>query len=138
MGDTQESTDRRQARRYRVAVPVELEHGKGVTRDISASGIFFETDLSYPLGVTLSFSLVLEHADPGGPVHLQCQGEVVRVKRCEGKVGVAVRFTSYRFDLPGQSCPSLDHSERFPDFASSPVFQQEGPGAGQRKLRAGN
>jgi PilZ domain len=70
MGETQEFTDRRQARRYRVAVPVELEQGAGLTHDISASGVFFETDSSFPVGVTISFSLVLEHADPGGPVRL--------------------------------------------------------------------
>jgi len=138
MGETQECADRRQARRYRVTVPVELEQGAGTTRDISASGVFFETDLSCSLGATLSFPLVLEHADPGGPVRLQCQGEVVRVEQCEGKVGVAVCFTSYWFDLQGQSCPSLGQSELFPDFASSPVFRQEGFPGVERKSSAGD
>ena len=136
MRETQESTYRRQARRYRVAVPVELAQGTGITRDISASGVFFETDLSFPVNATLSFSLVLEHADPGGPVRLQCQGEVVRVEQREGKMGVAVRFTSYWFDLPGQDYPRLGQSELFPDFASSSVFRQEEPSAEQRKSPA--
>jgi hypothetical protein len=69
-------------------------------------------------------------------VRLQCQGEVVRVEQREGKVGVAVCFTSYWFDLQGQSCPRLGQSELFPDFASSPVFRQERLGAGQRKSPA--
>ena len=136
MGGIYEFTDRRQARRYRIAVPVELDHGTGLTRDISTSGIFFETDQSCSVGTTLSFSLVLEHADPGGPVRLQCQGEVVRVEQRESKVGVAVCFTAYRFDLPGKGSPGFEQSERLPDFASSPVFRQEGPGMKQRKSQA--
>ena len=131
----QESTDRRQARRYRVAVSVELEQGAGTTRDISAFGVFFETDLSCLPGATLSFSLVLEHVDPGGPVRLHCQGEVVRVERREGKVGVAVCFTSYRFDLQEQACPGLGQAEQLPDFASSPVFRQKELSARQRKVQ---
>jgi len=133
VGDIYEFTDRRQARRYRIAVPVELDHGTGLTRDISTSGVFFETDQSCSVGTTLSFSLVLEHADPRGPMRLHCRGEVVRVEQKEGKVGVAVCFTSYRFDLHEQSRPQLEQTGRFPDFASSSMFRREGPGAGQRK-----
>jgi hypothetical protein len=136
VGEAQDFTDRRHARRYRVAVPVELELGTGLTRDISASGVFFETGSLFPVGITISFSLVLEHADPGGLVRLQCQGEVVRVEQHEGKVGVAVCFTAYRFDLPVQGSPRFEQSERLPDFASSPVFRQEGSGMKQRKSQA--
>jgi PilZ domain-containing protein len=93
------AADRRQARRYRLALPVELEHGTGLTRDISASGVFFKTNSSFRLGETIRFSLVLEYADPSGPLRLHCQGEIVRVERYEGTVGVAVRFTSCWFDL---------------------------------------
>ncbi|MBI3798856.1 MAG: PilZ domain-containing protein [Deltaproteobacteria bacterium] len=129
------AVDRRQARRYRVALPIELEHGTGLTRDISACGVFFATDASFPVGVTISLSLVLEYADLDGPVRLPCQGEVVRVERYEGNVGVAVRFTAYWFDLQGQGYPSLGQSAVFPDFVSSPAFRQDGLGAGRRKLR---
>ena len=90
-------TERRQARRYRAALPVELEAGTGLTRDVSAAGAFFETGLSFSVGETISFSLVLEHADPGGPLRLQCQGEVVRVEPSASQVGVAVRFMAYSF-----------------------------------------
>ena len=120
--NTTEVTDRRHARRYRTALPVELKHGTGLTRDISTSGVFFETDLSFLLGITFRFSLVLEYADPDGPVRLQCQGKIVRVEPREDKIGVAVRFTSYCFDLQEQGFPRPGQSERFPNFASSPVF----------------
>jgi hypothetical protein len=129
------AADRRQARRYRLALPIELEHGTGLTRDISASGVFFETDSSFPVGGTISFSLVLEYADPSGPLRLHCQGEIVRVERYEGKVGVAVRFTAYWFDRQAQSGTSPGQSERFTDFASSPIFRQDGRSAGRRRSR---
>ena len=137
MEDIPKATDRRQARRYRIVIPVELEHRKGFTRDISASGIFFETELTHPLGATLSFSLVLEHADPGSPVHLQCQGEVVRVEQCGDKVGIAVHFTSYQFDLPGQSCSNLSQS----NYLTSHHLRfsaRKGSVWGRRKLQVDN
>ncbi len=96
MTDIPGSTDRRQARRYQIALPVELEHGTGITRDASAAGVFFETDLLFSPGVSISFSLVFEHADADGPLRFQCQGEVLRVEQHADKVGVAVRLTSYR------------------------------------------
>lgn len=98
---------------------MELEQRTGLTRDISTAGVFFETDSSVPVGATLRFSFVLEYADPEGPVRLRCQGEVVRVERRKGKVGVAVRFSSYRFDLAEQGCPSLEQAELFSDRADS-------------------
>jgi hypothetical protein len=93
------STDRRQARRYRLALPVELGGSRGQTRDISTSGAFLElnTDPAFSPGESVSFSLRLEHAEPGQPVHLQCQGVVVRAEPHQGKMGIAVHITSVRF-----------------------------------------
>ena len=138
MGDTQDFVDRRQARRHRLAVPIELEQRTGLTRNISTSGLFFETDSSFPVGATINFSLLLEHADPGGPFRLRCQGEVMRVEPGDGTVGVAVRFTSYWFGLQGWSCANPEQSELPPDLASSPIFPQDEGGTGQKKLRTEN
>jgi hypothetical protein len=93
------SDDRRQAQRFRLALPVELGDTTGQTRDISTSGVFLEldTDRTFSRGESVSFTLQSEHADPNHPVHLQCQGVVVRVEPREGKVGVAVRIASVRF-----------------------------------------
>jgi hypothetical protein len=102
MDDIPQVADRRQAPRYRVALCVELEQRTGLTRDVSTAGVFFETDPPVSVGATLRFSFALAYADPEGPVRLRCQGEVVRVERRKSRVGVAVRFTSYRFDLTGQ------------------------------------
>lgn len=88
--------ERRRATRYQVGLPVELQNGSGVTRDVSESGVFFETDRALTPGSPISFSLILGHADPEGPFRLECKGSIVRVEESEGKVGVAARISSYR------------------------------------------
>ena len=72
-------------------MPVDLGTTTGVTRDVSASGVFFETDVPYTLGNEISFAMDLETA--GGKMVLRCRGEIVRVKPGDGKVGVAVKIT---------------------------------------------
>jgi PilZ domain len=91
--------ERRRARRYRVAVPVELEGvERGLTRDISTSGVFFETTEALVRGAPLTFSLFLEQTDLSGPVWVVCTGQVVRVDRRPDGVGVAATIESFRFD----------------------------------------
>jgi len=96
------SGDRRQTPRIVVALPVERESGKGVTRDVSISGAFFETDQSLSPGASIGFSMLLEHVDPLGPLRLRCEGWVVRVVPRENKVGVAVAIKDYRLEPTGQ------------------------------------
>ena len=96
------SGDRRQAPRIVVALPVELESGKGVTRDVSISGAFFETDQSLSPGASIGLSMLLEHVDPRGPLRLRCEGLVVRVEPRKSKVRVAVAFEEYRLEPTGQ------------------------------------
>jgi len=98
MADTLKIPDRRKAPRFRVAIPVELLEGTGITRDLSAYGVFFETDRSFALGEVIQFALVLEYIDPRQPVRLQCRGHVVRLERQGNTVGVAVAVTAYRLD----------------------------------------
>jgi hypothetical protein len=98
MADTLEIPDRRKAPRFQVALPVELVGGTGMTRDLSARGVFFETDRIFGLGEVIQFALVLEYIDPGQPVRLQCRGRVVRLERQGNTMGVAVAVTAYRLD----------------------------------------
>jgi len=77
---------------------VELASGKGVTRDFSGSGIFFETDRSFTPGQPIEFTLVLEHIDPKRPVRVTCKGEIVRVEKSGQKIGVAAAISSYEFE----------------------------------------
>ncbi len=91
--------ERRRAPRLPIAIPVELEGGTGLTRDVSISGVFFETDRYLVLGEQVRLTLILGRLSPEDPVRLQCDGRVVRVERREMQVrlGVAVAIESYRF-----------------------------------------
>jgi hypothetical protein len=83
--------DNRKEERVPAAWRVDLDSGGvGTTRDVSASGIFFEGDASYACGTSIEFSIDIN--TPGGPMILRCRGEVVRVERRDTKVGVAVRI----------------------------------------------
>jgi Tfp pilus assembly protein PilZ len=77
--------------RFRLALPLQLKNGIGITRDISTSGIFFETERAYSIGETIRLSLHFEHES------LQCEARVVRVEPRNGQFGVAVELTSYIF-----------------------------------------
>jgi hypothetical protein len=89
---------RRQEQRLAVALPIELHNGYGVTRNVSASGVFFETSLPFSQGAAISFCLLLDHADPVGPIRLHCQGKILRVEHLPGKSGVAVSIDQHRFE----------------------------------------
>jgi hypothetical protein len=89
--------ERRQAVRFPIAIPVELEEGTGITRDVSLSGVFFETNQWFAPGEPVRLTLILERASPGDPIRLQCEGQVVRVGRSNAKVEVAVAITSHSF-----------------------------------------
>ncbi len=97
------SPERRQATRFKGTLSVKWKKGAGITRDFSASGIFFETDQFFSSGEPVEFALKLEHFDPGRSVHLRCKGEVVRVERSEEKMGVAMVINSYRFEESGEN-----------------------------------
>jgi len=98
--------ERRQALRFPMTLPVELERGSGITRNISTSGVFFETDQVLSTGALIRLILALEEPTyPGTPICLHCQGQIVRAEQHEEKMGVAVAFTSYRFETlssPGE------------------------------------
>jgi hypothetical protein len=57
--------ERRRGNRVFVKLPITLEGGKGVTRDVNANGIYFESDVNCDPGSEVSFSL--EFDNPGTP-----------------------------------------------------------------------
>jgi hypothetical protein len=89
---------KRSAKRVRVEVPVRLDNGSGVTRDVSHAGIFFFTDQPFAPGTTFSFVLELDHVFPGEPVYLHCRGEVVRVEEAGERKGVAASISAFGSD----------------------------------------
>ena len=106
-GTGPDRSDRRRAARFRIAIPVELEGGTGTTRDVSLSGVYFETDQSFAPGEQISLALVLERVSPGRPVRLECDGRIVRVTPVDRRIGVAVAFSSYKFGSSGRSLELL-------------------------------
>ena len=95
--------DRRLEERVMVALPVTLEQEKGVTRNVSGSGVFFEfssKQTNLIPGTAISFSMELD--DPrGGALRLNkvsAKGEILRVEQHEEKIGVAAAITAYKFE----------------------------------------
>ena len=76
-----------------VTRPVRLDRGTGITRNMSTSGVFFETDADYAPGSEIIFAIELD-----GPADrklvLRCRGMIVRIKHRAGKVGVAVEIVA--------------------------------------------
>ena len=83
--------DKRRDTRVSASLPVEAAGVAGIARDVSATGIFFETDAAYAIGSSLSLALDLD--TPWGKVMIRCKGKIVRVESRDRKVGVAVQFT---------------------------------------------
>jgi hypothetical protein len=82
----------RSEKRVRALLPVLIGKAhQGLTRDVSASGAFFETDASYRVGSVVRFAINLE--TPWGPARFDYRGKIVRLERHDGTLGVAVRFT---------------------------------------------
>jgi len=92
--------EQRQAPRVQGALPIVTECGKGITRDLSTSGVFFETDGSFSPGQSIEFSIYFEHLCPDRPVCVNCKGAIVRVEKKGDMIGVAASI---------DSCYILDH-----------------------------
>ncbi len=87
------SFEQRTETRERVVLPVDfIAGGRGLTRDISASGLFIETDCEQQPGGVMEFEITLP--SPGFTLKLVAQGQVVRVEASGRRYGVAVRLLS--------------------------------------------
>ena len=85
----------RKEERVRAALRVQLSDAAlGVTRDVSASGLFLETPASYAATNPMSFTI--EIAGRAGAILLDCQAEILRMERSEARLGIAVRFLETR------------------------------------------
>jgi hypothetical protein len=92
---------KRRDERVKAALPVRVAGGQpGLTRDVSASGVFFETDEEMSSGNAIEFTV--EFDGPAGPMVMRCSGEIVRVERSGGKVGVAAKILESKLELKGE------------------------------------
>ena len=91
VASTRLAVENRRGARMFVTRPVRLGGRTGITRNISTSGIFFETDVDYAPGSEIIFAI-------DGPAEsnliLRCRGTIVRIEHRTGKVGVAVEIVA--------------------------------------------
>jgi hypothetical protein len=84
------SKELRRENRVPASLPVSIANDHCLTRDVSASGVFLEANSSFNKGDRVDFSI--EFDSPGGKLTLKCAGEVVRLEKRNGKIGVAVKI----------------------------------------------
>ena len=85
------AVEKRREHRMYATRPVRFNRGTGITRNISMSGVFFETDVDYVPESVINFAIELD-----GPAEkklmLKCRGMIVRVEHRDGKLGVAAKI----------------------------------------------
>ena len=90
----------RGADRFDTALPVEINDMQGLTRNISATGIYFESQVAQEPGSPVHFTV--EVSVRGEKLKLDCEGEVVRINRKEGLLGIAAKLKSAFFTDVGE------------------------------------
>jgi c-di-GMP-binding flagellar brake protein YcgR len=84
--------EKRSATRHPLSVPVVFDSGRGRTRDMSGSGVYFVTEDPIALG-PLRFSVALDTMDDDYEL-IECSGQVVRIEDEGDRRGVAARIDS--------------------------------------------
>jgi len=98
MGSKRLAMEKRGEERMSVTRPVVLARGSGVTRNISTSGVFFETNADYAVGSKIIFAIELD-GPQGENLALRSRGEIVRIEHRAGKVGMAVKIFASKLEL---------------------------------------
>lgn len=89
-------SEQREGERLNAQLTVQLARGHGVVRDLSASGIYFETEVPLKVGEPVKFTLEFQDA-AAGPISAHCVARIVRVEKKDGKLtGVAASFKKIR------------------------------------------
>lgn len=88
----QRGSEQRSAVRFDTHLPVRLESDDGVAHNISAGGIYFETDVRHELGALVNFTV--EFQLYGKKHRLLCEGKVVRIEAQGTRIGVAARLVT--------------------------------------------
>ena len=89
--------------RFPLTLPVVIQAGRrehtALTRNVSASGVLFETTGPLSVGQGITFSLRMPGAILGTPhdVLVDCRGRVVRCSKSQAQSQVAATIDEYRF-----------------------------------------
>jgi hypothetical protein len=85
----------RAADRFVSELPVEFSGARGLTRNVSATGVYFETTVDQLPDSKVRF--VVDVVVHGEALKMVCSGQVVRVEHKTGTVGIAVKLASSFF-----------------------------------------
>lgn len=89
--------EQRTERREPIRLMLQLDGGvSAVTRDISPTGLFFETDSEPRLGSVIHIEIQLDGASD--PMKLKAQGHIVRIDSHNGRTGVGVKLLDSRLE----------------------------------------
>lgn len=92
------------AERFQSDLTIKLDRGDGVMRNVSASGVYFVTDVDLKPGDFLKFTLEFSGVEIG-VISARCEARVVRVEPQGAQKGVGAAFESIEFhrklDHPG-------------------------------------
>lgn len=98
---------RRAADRLSYALPMAVDGAPGLTRNVSATGVYFETTVDKPPGSKVRF--IVEVTVKGEALKMVCSGEVMRVEHKVSTVGIAVKLSSSFFTDTDSSEDAEDH-----------------------------
>jgi PilZ domain len=83
--------DQRASERFGVGLPYTLGDGQqGQTRDLSATGVSFESETPYVIGAMVQ--ITLRYGLDGHNFPLPCDVEVMRVEASDGRYVIAAKF----------------------------------------------
>lgn len=83
--------------REKLTLPLRMDDEvAAVTRDISATGIFFETRSEQRVGNLIHFEIKLE--TPAGAMTLKAVGQIVRIESDGDRTGVGVKLLESRLE----------------------------------------
>jgi hypothetical protein len=98
---TKSSADeRRRDWRYSATLEVRLSNSIGISRNVSASGMYLEIDAPLVPGQSIAFTLMLDKAYPDVQLELHCTGTIVRVEPHGEGQGIAVTIDSWSLEPP--------------------------------------
>ena len=100
-GEEGRDSEKRIEKRVAATLPVtlgDMEGIKAVTRDVSASGLFLETDAVLAQGSVIR--LMVELDTPRGKRILRCEGSVVRMEKLDDRLGFALKIVDSRLERP--------------------------------------
>jgi hypothetical protein len=93
---TQAATNRpklhRRQRRQITELPTSIGGNQGLSRDISASGVFIVQSSVQEVGSRIDFTVDLDIV--AGKLKLCCEGRVIRVEKIDDKIGMGVKILS--------------------------------------------